>query len=87
MKIANSANSFPQTVRMDLKCLAVDPCNPDELRSCYVHLPSFQPSPEVNLQLTTDATLDYTGALQVDYCNADKVLYEIYWADEDVEAA
>ena len=85
VKIVNSANAFPQTIHLYLKALAVDPCSPDELRSCYIYLPSFQPSPEVSISLTTDATLDYTGALQVDYCNADKVLYELYWADEDKE--
>ena len=85
MKLANSANKFPQTIHFTIKALAVDPCNPDSLRSCYIYLPSFQPSPEVSVQLTTDATIDYTGALQVDYCSNDKVLYELYWADEDTE--
>jgi hypothetical protein len=85
MVIKNLADRFPQTVHLYLKALAVDPCAPDELRACYIYLPSFQPSPEVAVALQTDATLNYTGALQVDYCSAEKVLYEIFWADEDVE--
>lgn len=83
--IANKADKFPQTVKLTLKALAVDPCAADTLKAVYIELPSFQVSPEVEISLTTDAQLNYSGALQVDYCSADKVLYKIYFADEDEE--
>ena len=85
VSIANRADKFPQTVRLTLKALAVDPCSADTLRAVYIVLPSFQVSPEVEIALTTDTTLNYTGALQVDYCSADKGLYTIYFAEEDEE--
>lgn len=86
VKIVNKADEFPRTIKLTLKALAVDVCNPDVLRSVLIVLPSFQVSPETNLSLTTDAQLQYSGDLQVSYCGTDgKVLYEIYFAEEDVE--
>lgn len=83
--IKNKADKFPGTVKLTLKALAVDPCSADTLRAVYIVLPSFQVSPEVSISLQTDATLEYKGTLQVDYCSADKSLYEIYFAEEDEE--
>lgn len=83
--ISNKADKFPQTVKLTLKVLAVDPCHADTLKAAYVEMPSFQVSPEVEISLTTDGQLAYSGSLQVDYCAADKCLYRIYWADEDEE--
>ena len=83
--IRNKADKFPSTIRLTLKVLAVDPCSADTLRAVYIVLPSFQVSPEVSLNLTTDAQMEYRGTLQVDYCSADKSLYEIYFAEEDEE--
>lgn len=48
----------------------IEPCTADILRAGYLVLPSFQVSPEVSLSLTTDATIDYTGDLQVNYCGS-----------------
>lgn len=83
--IKNKADKFPQTCKLTLKALAVDPCSADTLRAVYIVLPSFQVSPEVSISLQTDSTLEYKGTLQVDYCSADKSLYEIYFAEEDEE--
>ena len=52
--ILNKANQFPQTVRLVLKVLAIEPCTADTLRAGYLVLPSFQVSPEVSIGLTTD---------------------------------
>lgn len=83
--ISNRADKFPGTVKLLLKALAVDPCSADTLRGIYIEIPSFQVSPEIEINLTTDAQLAYSGAMQVDYCSADKSLYRIYWAEADVE--
>ena len=83
--VHNSADKFPATIRLILKCLAVDPCHADTLKAMYLELPSFQPSPEITVGLQTDTTLDYTGDLQVKYCDANKPLYNIYWCDDDEE--
>ena len=86
VKVMNKADEFPRTIKLTLKALAVDVCSPDVLRAVYIELPSFQVSPETSLSLTTDAQLQYSGDLQVAYCGADgKVLYNIYFAEEDAE--
>ena len=76
LSILNKSDKFPQTVRLVLKVLAVDPCTVDTLRAGYLVLPSFQVSPEVTIGLTTDTTIDFSGDLQVDYCSANKTLYK-----------
>ena len=87
IKIVNRSDAFPKTVKLTLKVLIVDPCEPDTVRAAYVVLPSFQPSAEVSIQFSTDATIDYTGKLQTSYCGTEKVLYEIYVCSDDEEEA
>ena len=59
--IRNKADKFPDTIRLTLKVLAVDPCHADTLKAAYIYLPSFQPSPETSISLTTDAQLEFKG--------------------------
>lgn len=84
-KIVNRGDKFPSTVKLTLKALVVDPCEVDVLRAVYIVIPSFQVSPELEISLTTDGQLQYSGALQMSYCSADKALYEIYYAEDDEE--
>ena len=83
--VTNKANRFPQTVKLTLKALAVDPCEPDTLRSIYIEIPSFQVSPELEIGFTTEGNLNYSGTIQQNYCSDDKELYSIYAADGDDE--
>jgi hypothetical protein len=85
VKITNASDKFPGTVKLTLKALAVDPCEPDTLRSCYIIIPSFQVSPELSITLSTEGTLDYKGDMQISYCSADKELYTIVMCGEDEE--
>ena len=65
VKIVNASDKFPGTVKLTLKALAVDPCEPDTLRSCYIIIPSFQVSPELSITLSTEGTLDYKGNIKL----------------------
>lgn len=65
-EIVNRSDKYPQTVKLLLKVLYVDPCSADTLRSGLVLLPSFQVSPELEITFSTDGTLDYSGDLQTD---------------------
>lgn len=82
VKVVNKADEFPRTIKLTLKALAVDVCEPDVLRSVMIVMPSFQVSPETTMNLTTDAQLQYSGDLQVAYCSGEKVLYEVYFTDD-----
>ena len=84
--IRNKADKFPGTVRLILKVLYVDPCSADTVRCAYIELPSFQVSPEAEITIGSDSqTINYSGQLQVDYCSADKALYNIYCIEDDYE--
>lgn len=85
VEIKNRSDAFAKSHKLTLKVLIVDPCETDTVRAAYVVLPSFQPSPEVSIGFTTDGTIDLTGNLQTSYCGTDKVLYEIYMAEDDIE--
>ena len=83
IKLTNTADKFPKTISLTLYCSYVDPCD-DTLKACYVVLPSFQPSPETTISLSSDEQeMDFNGNIQVDYCGGDKLLYAIYFPDEE----
>lgn len=83
VKISNQANKYPSTVKLTLKCLGIEPCTPDVLRAIYIVIPSFQVSSETSMSIGAEATIDYSGDCQVDYCSANKELYYICMADEE----
>ena len=83
IKLSNYANVFPDTVKLTLYCSYVDPCD-DQLRACYVVLPSFQASPETTISLNADEQeMDFNGSLQISYCDSQPSLYYIYFPDEN----
>lgn len=63
--IHNKADKFPQTIRLILKVLIVDPCDASQLRAAYIDIPSFQPSPELSLTFSSEGTIEFSGDLQV----------------------
>ncbi len=65
-RIINKGDKFPSTVKLTLKALVVDPCQIDTLRAAYIVIPSFQVSPELEISLTTDGQLQYSGSMQMD---------------------
>lgn len=87
VKVEQRTDKFPSTVKLTLTVLGYDPCTPDVLRKFYIVFPSFQPSPESTISLTTDSTLDFSGDAQVSYCDDDKLLYYIVAAEDDIEDA
>lgn len=83
-KITAVADKMPKTIHLTLKVIIKDPCNEDMVKAAYVDMPSFQPSPEMEINFSRDTqTLSYAGNLNTKYCSADKELYTIFLADED----
>lgn len=83
IKLVNTADKFPNTVRLTLFCSLIDPCD-DNLRACYVYIPSFMADPSVTISLDRETQeMDFNGTLQMDYCGTEKNLYFIYFPDED----
>lgn len=84
VKMTNTASKFPDTVKLTLYVSYVDLCS-DSLRPAYVVLPSFMADPSVTINLSSEnQEQDFNGTLQIDYCSGDKVLYYIYYPDEDI---
>lgn len=87
-KIVNSADKFPKAHELYFKALAVDPCDKENFKAVIIRIPSFIPSPEFTLALQggDSQTMDYKGTILADTCSADKVLFEVYFIDEDETA-
>lgn len=84
VKMTNTASKFPDTVKLTLYVSYVDLCS-DSLRPAYVVLPSFMADPSVTINLSSEnQEQDFNGTLQIDYCSGDKVLYYIYYPDEEI---
>lgn len=82
-KLINRADEFPDTIRLTLYAAVVDPCD-DQPKAAYIYIPSFQPSPAMTISLDSGSTtIDYTGAIQVDYCSPCKQLYTIFFPSEN----
>lgn len=82
--ITNTADKFPDSVRMLMKVSYYNPCDKTEIKAAFVDMPSFQVSPETTVSLSaSEPTMDFSGTLELDYCGEDKVLYNIYLYDEE----
>lgn len=83
IKLINEGDKFPSTVKMTLYCSYLTACG--DFAPCYVYIPSFQPSPETTVSLDSEEqTMDFSGDIQLDTCGTDKLLYAIYFPEENV---
>lgn len=84
IKLSNTADKFPSAVRFTLYVSYVDPCS-ETLKPAYVVIPNFMPDPSVTINLDSEnQEMDFNGTLQVDYCSGTKVLYYIFYPDENI---
>ena len=84
IKLTNRADKFPSAVRLTLYASYVDPCS-EELKPAYIVIPNFMPDPSVTINLDSEnQELDFNGTLQVDYCSGIKLLYYIFYPDENI---
>jgi hypothetical protein len=88
-KISISADKYPKSHELYFKALAVDPCDKESFRAVVIHIEEFIPSPEVSLALQggDSQTMDYKGAILANTCSTKKVLVDVYFVDEEEEAA
>lgn len=83
IKLTNSADKFPSAVTLTCQASYVDPCEED-LKPLYLEIPSFMADPAMTLNLSSEnQEVDFNGSIQVDYCKGEKVLYYIYYPEED----
>lgn len=81
--IVNKVDEFPDTVKLTFYAAVMDPCA-DKYKAAYIVIPSFQTDPSVTINMDAESTeTDFNGNINTDYCGVDKVLYYIYFPDED----
>lgn len=83
MKMANLSDKFPATIRLTLYIAVMDPCS-DDYKAGYLYIPSFTPDPSVTIGFSSDTQeVDFNGNINLDFCGKDKVLYYIFFPDEN----
>lgn len=81
--LANYVDAFPDTIKLTFYAAIMDPCS-DKYKAAYIVIPSFQADPSVTISLDSESTeSDYKGNINTDYCGTEKVLYYIYFPEED----
>lgn len=83
-KITNKADAFPTTTTLLFKALAVDPCKTNELKACYIEIPSFMADPSTTIEINNSdaSTMDFSGQAMLDVCSDDKELFSVYFTDD-----
>ncbi len=83
VKLANYSDLFPSAVKLILYAAVMDPCS-EAYKAAYIVAPNSQPDPSLSVSLDSESVeseINYN--LNTDYCGTDKVLYYIYFPDED----
>jgi len=81
--LKNLSTEFPKTVTLTLYVAVMDPCNED-YRAGYIVIPSFTPDPSVTISFDSEnQEVDFNGNVNLDFCGEDKVLYYIYFPEEN----
>lgn len=83
MKMSNLADKFPETIRLTLYVAVMDPCS-DTYKAGYLYIPSFTPDPSVTISFDSEnQEVDFNGNVNLDFCGTEKLLYTIYFPDEN----
>lgn len=82
----NIGDKFSKTSELVFKCLAVDPCD-QKLRACYIVVPAASISPDVEIAIANGEsnTMDFSATALLDMCGADKTLFYVAFAEDDLE--
>lgn len=84
IKLTNRADKFPKAGCFTMQASYVDPCS-ESLKAAYIEAPNFMPDPAMTINFDSDnQEVDFNGTLQVDYCGGSKVLYYIFYPDENI---
>lgn len=86
VKYTNSANEFPQSVKIRIESIGYDACNvtAPEPQILIISSDSFNISPDASISISggDTQTIDFSGEFAASYCSEDKSLFEIYCVDD-----
>lgn len=81
--VTGDAVNFPKAGKFILEVLGADVCDPTTLIHAFIIFPNAKLDANVDLSFTTDGNHPFTIQCQQDYCDSDKILFQIIIPDED----
>ena len=77
VQVVNSATQYPVGCKFVMEVLGCDVCDQTNLIYAYLVFPNFKLSPDFDWNISTDGTHPFSGKAQQDYCDKDKLLFNI----------
>lgn len=81
VEVMNSAKNFPVGCKFVMEVLGCDVCDQTTQVFAYVVFPNFKLSPDFDWSIATDGAHPFSGKAQQEYCNKDKVLFQVIIPD------
>lgn len=83
VEVMNSAKNFPVGCKFVMEVLGCDVCDQTTQIFAYIVFPNFKISPDFDWSIATDGTHPFSGKAQQEYCNKDKILFQIIVPEAD----
>jgi hypothetical protein len=77
VQVVNSATQYPVGCKFVMEVLGCDVCDQTNLIYAYLVFPNFKLSPDFDWSIATDGTHPFSGKAQQDYCDKQKLLFNI----------
>ena len=77
VEVVNSATKFPTGCKFVLEVLGCDVCDQTNLIYSYIIFPNFKLSPDFDWSVATDGAHPFSGKAQQDYCDKQKLLFNV----------
>ena len=81
VEVMNSAKNFPVGCKFVMEVLGCDVCDQTTQVFAYVVFPNFKLSPDFDWSIQTDGAHPFSGKAQQEYCNKDKILFQVIIPD------
>ena len=83
VEVVNSATQYPVGCKFIMEVLGCDICDQTNLIYAYLVFPNFKLSPDFDWSIATDGTHPFSGKAQQDYCDKQKLLFNIVIPGDD----
>ena len=83
VEIVNSATQYPVGCKFVMEILGCDVCDQTTLIHAFLVFPNFKLSPDFDWNISTDGAHPFSGKAQQDYCDKQKLLFNVIIPNED----
>ena len=83
VQVVNSATQYPVGCKFVMEVLGCDVCDQTNLIYAYLVFPNFKLSPDFDWSIATDGTHPFSGKAQQDYCDKQKLLFNVIIPGEE----